>query len=360
MGKKKFKIYKLKFTSPIHLSRGKGDDDYSKSEEFIHSDTLKSALFSTAILLNPDLNEKYLGEKYFSSFKVSSTFPYYKDTLFLPKPKGKLPFSDVSEKSPTYDFKKDIKKLSFIEFDLFLKFFKNKYNKLFINNLDFTILSHKYLVSPAFSETITSSKFNLTNSEVQERVYIRKMNEIHEKNENKFIFSDPYIIDKIYFTEEAGLYFLLEHDNDFDLVFFERTLKELGEFGIGTDRNVGNGQFTLNGLIEKEIDFDDNAEYLMAMSLFLPTKSEVESFTNRCQYKLLMRGGWISNWADLSKLTKNELKKFVYMIDEASIFENNQVLVGKFEDLKPDNSTINHPVWRDGRAIFFPINNIKL
>lgn len=44
MPRKTYRIYKLKFTSPLHISRGKEGNDYSKSDMFIHSDTLKSVV----------------------------------------------------------------------------------------------------------------------------------------------------------------------------------------------------------------------------------------------------------------------------------------------------------------------------
>jgi CRISPR type III-A-associated RAMP protein Csm4 len=371
MSKKTFTIYKLKFTSPLHISRGKDDDDYSKSQNFIHSDTLKSAIFSTAVLLNSELQNETNGENFFNSFLLSSTFPFYKETLFLPKPKGKLLFTDIENEEPSYDFKKDLKKLNFIDSDLFFEFFKTKNEKLILKNDERFVFVSGYLLKPELLENTDKKLFSISKSYIQERVNIRKFHEIFDNTEkDKPLFSDPYIVDKIHFKENTGLYFFLEKTESFDEDFFEKVLKNLGDFGIGTDRNVGNGQFEVIDKQTKDFDFLDNSQYVMNLSLFLPTENEVEKFTENCQYKLVKRGGWISNIIDLEVLN-NEIieqnkknverkKKSVNMIDEASVFENNFEFKGKYVNLNPDKNEIKHPIWREGRAIFIPINNIKI
>lgn len=366
---KKFKIYKLKFASPLHLNSSFESDDLSKSEVIAHSDMLKSALFSTAAILKPELQRPNEGEKFFESFIISSAFPYYDKLLFLPKPKGKLPLSDKESSDSNYDFKKKLKKISYIDFDLFFELYGKKISDLFLfDEKNYAIFSnllihskHKNLfISDADKE---NKSFNLTVQAIQERVYIRKPYEVkvfEKRGSKSFKFSDPFIIERIYFKEKAGLYFILEYENDnFDLNFFELTLKTLGEFGIGTDRNVGNGQFVIESSEERSVEVDENSQYVMNLSLYLPTKEEVEKFTENAQYKLLLRGGWISNIPDLFQVKKHEIKKYIYMIEEASAFERNYTFKGKIENLKPDNSAYDHPVWRDGRSIFLPINNVN-
>lgn len=355
MSQKTFTIYKLKFTSPLHISRGKDDDDYSKSNKFIHSDTLKSALFSTAILLKPEMQKQENGELFFNSFLLSSAFPYYKDTLFLPKPKGKLPITNIKDNEPSYDFKKDLKKVSYIDLDLFFELFNTNITKLINTDEICFKITGEFIVKPNFEE---KKDFKIYKSEVQERVYIRKFNEIYDPHDKKYIYSDPYIVDKIYFLENSGVYFILEEKENFDKEFFKNVLEHLGEFGIGTDRNVGNGHFVIEKIETKNLKFSLNANYLMNLSLYLPTKEEVEKFTKVCQYKIIKRGGWVSNIVDLEMFKKGQLKKSIYMIDEASIFENNFEYVGKVVDLRTED--INHPVWREGRSLFIPINNINL
>ena len=47
------------------------------------------------------------------------------------------------------------------------------------------------------------------------------------------------------------------------------------------------------------------------------------------------------------------------MFTEGSLFYGNKDRQGKIVDLRPDNkllkgNEINHPIWRDGRALFIP------
>lgn len=350
---KKFHVYKLKFTSPLHISRGYYDD-YSKSDLVIHSDTLKSAIFSTAILLNPDLTKPNVGELFFNSFLLSSTFPFYKDALFLPKPKSKIPIPDNGVIS-SYDLKKKFKKINYLDFDIFCDFFIAG-KPINIDGKSFDLLD-QYLIKTDPNTKYTQNEFIIYKSEVVERVYIRKMHEIFDETErNKPIFTDPFIIDKIFFMENSGLYFLLEEKENFDSEFFIKVLKNLGDFGLGTDRNIGNGQFIVEKYFIKNIEIPLGSNFFMNLSLFLPTEEEVEKFTPKCQYRIIQRGGWLSNFRDIEIYEKNQIKKSVYMIEEGSIFENNYDFQGKCVDLRTNN--IDHPVWRDGRAIFIPIRNI--
>lgn len=383
---KKYKIFKLKFTSPLHISRGKDDDDYSKTEKFIHSDTLKSAIFSTAVLLNTDLQNEKLGEKFFNSFLVSSLFPYYQKNLFLPKPKGKLQFTDNNDSEPSYEFKKDLKKLNYIDLDLFMDFFLIKNDKYINPNDQKYLIAGSYLIKPEILEEkkncnkkedenlkekkCKQNQFSVYTTSVQERVYIRKYEEIFKNTDkDKPNFTDPYIVDKLHFKPDTGLYFLLEQTNEFDEAFFQKVLKNLGDFGIGTDRNIGNGQFEVLEPENVEFNIPDKSEFLMNLSLFLPTEEEVKQFTENCQYKLIKRGGWISNIPDMEILNQEAInqkqkvvrkKKSVNMIDEASVFENNFDFKGKIINLNPEKNDIKHPIWREGKAIFIPINNIKI
>ena len=78
-----FQVYKLKFKSGFHVD-DYGNQSYSQSQDFIHSDTLSSALLSIWALREPEK----IGETAKSPpYLLSSAFPYYKETFFLPVPK---------------------------------------------------------------------------------------------------------------------------------------------------------------------------------------------------------------------------------------------------------------------------------
>lgn len=351
----KARIYKLKFTSPLHINKSKGSDDYSRSDKFIHSDTLKSALFSKALLLDPELHFVEKGYDFFKSFIVSSTFPYYKNILFLPKPKGILPFKEHAQTQSSFDFHKNLRKISFIEWHLFVDAFCNSTNVA--TDIEVQLIkSWKCIVRADNKFTIHNSDYEkeIILTSTQERVYIKNYEVSAISNSQR---TDPYIVERIFFREEAGLYFILKAEQGFDYAFFEKTLRTLGDYGIGTDRNVGNGQFEVIEFFDIDLPYLDKATYCTNLSLFIPKREEIDLFGETCQYKLLQRGGWISNVIDLEYMDKHVLKKSVFMIEEGSLLMNNQ-FVGKIVDLRPD--TFSHPVWRDGRSVFLPINNIKI
>ena len=78
-----FEVYELDFgNAPLHLSRGKSNT-YTDSDNSLHSDSIKSAIFATAIDL---FGATKATKTYFDSFKVSSAFPMVKNKYYLPKP----------------------------------------------------------------------------------------------------------------------------------------------------------------------------------------------------------------------------------------------------------------------------------
>ena len=99
----RFKIYKLRFTTPLHL----GDEraDYDNTLQTYHSDSMYAAI--TAVLAKTGKNVPGNGDW---GFQISSLFPYYQkgnDTVyFLPKPKKQDDFVP--------EIRKDVKKIETI------------------------------------------------------------------------------------------------------------------------------------------------------------------------------------------------------------------------------------------------------
>ena len=75
-------IYKLKFQSGFHVD-DLGNESYSQSADFIHSDTLSSAVLSVWALRQP---EKIEGIAKAPPYLLSSAFPFYDEIFFLPLP----------------------------------------------------------------------------------------------------------------------------------------------------------------------------------------------------------------------------------------------------------------------------------
>ncbi|MEA3494436.1 MAG: type III-A CRISPR-associated RAMP protein Csm4 [Bacteroidota bacterium] len=329
-----FELVKLKFTSPLHLSRGQ-TDFYDKSETIIHSDTIKSALFSCAkVLFQESITKDFL-----ESFLISSAFPFNEDDYFFPKPISDIPLRINDIKGKAKENKK-LKKLDFlnkyffektINADEFFDVSKNNFSK-----------NGKFLVKE-------NQQVNIFESEVQQRLVMPKGEEDNPT---------PYYVDRLFFRNNTGLYFLLKaNDNKIRNVIID-SLELLSQQGIGTDRNVGNGQFDFELVKDFKINVPDKSNSQMTLSLFLPQNHEISDDTlKNSRYQLLKRGGYISSPENMDILTFR--KKSVYMFKEASVFPLKK-LQGKILDLKPDNvQGLNHEIWRDGKAIFIPLKIIS-
>ncbi len=329
---KKYKLIKLKFETPLHLSRGQ-TEDYDISDEIIHSDTLSSALFAVAMQIMPDkvINEP---EKFFDSFRISSAFPFYCDEYFFPKPMLKLNI-DISDKEKE-KAPKLFKKLTYISKSVFEKLIAGE--KVATKSAQYSE-NGKFLCSEQ-----TGKDFMICKKQIHERVQISHNNEVDAK---------PYYIERMFFGENAGLFCMIDCENEQFYKDIVSCFRFLGEQGVGTDRNVGNGIFTIE---ETSIDFNlpEKANAWLNLSMYLPEKSECDEFADNkhSSWLIVKRGGYIAG------STNNEFislrKKSVYMMREGGIICSKIIPSGKIVNLKPENKHT-HNVWRSGRALFLPV-----
>lgn len=356
MAEKKFIVVKLYFKSGLHLSQGK-EDNYDRSQMRLHSDTLKSALFVAALGLFPELSMENYEESdteesfpyqraFFRQFRVSSAFPFLdhrgKTLYFLPKPLKGFNLELLNEEG--IEDRKLYSKIQYMEKDTLLDAFQGK---LVLDGTSNYSDDRKFL-----AKGVDLTKGKIFRNEVQQHVAIPRTGDED---------GSPFHVDKIFFEKGAGLYFLLEADDEKWVNKVAAALRLLGDSGMGTDRTMGGGQFSAK--IEKEPfawPFDEEkADFQMNLSLYWPRKEEVAAITDAA-YKLTRRGGFLANPSDNSHLTIR--KKSVYMFEEGGVFPAGHQLKGRVGDLCPDNSllkkagipTVNHPVWRDGQAIFLP------
>jgi CRISPR type III-A-associated RAMP protein Csm4 len=354
----KLKLIKLNFTSPLHLGSGK-PDFYGKSETRLHSDTIKSAIFSTALLF-----DNSLGLEFFNSFKVSSAFPYSGDSLFFPVPdmpinelieKFVINFDCEGSKRSDYDKGKIVKKIKYLDKTQYQKFINGEKINVEIRekNDEYQQLISGYLLSVF----VKAKDFKISRNEVNQRVYVSRMAEILASEENNPKFSDPYYIDKIYFHKNAGLFFLINIDDNKYFEVIKKAIELLEDMGLGTDRNVGNGQFKASNE-ELDLEVPSESQLQTNLSLFVPEEDElegimqIEDIEDKMYYTLIERGGYISNFMDSHSGTL--LKNPVMMFSEASVFPNLK-LNGKTVDVTPEAMKSKHNVWRDGSSIFIPV-----
>lgn len=92
--------------------------------------------------------------------------------------------------------------------------------------------------------------------------------------------------------QQAGLYFLLKGDDQ----LLEGPLRFLEHYGIGGDRSTGRGRFDISAIKDFELKEPDEANAVMALSLYYPTEKERTFYQNVedrvLNYKLVERKGW--------------------------------------------------------------------
>lgn len=332
MAKQTFNIYKLHFTSPLHL--GDARDDYGVSLKTIASDTMYAALISCLAKLGEEIpKDGDLG------CTISSLFPFYqKDkedknaVLFFPKP---LKQTLLPSKKAVEDRKK-IKKVAWLAASYFTKILQGEqlFNEQTIGG---NAIQGEYMTDAPIDKDFISSQ-------VSPRVTVSR-----DFSED----AKPFYMDRVAFKGYSGLFFIA----DGDVSLLERALNLLQHEGIGTDRNVGNGYFEY----EKdtiEIDMPDAADFAMSLSSFVPdSKEQLQALldSDDVAYDFQRRGGWITTPPN-NTLRKN----VIYAFTAASVFkcqcDSIETLGRVGINLKPDLPMVEHPVWRCGRALFLPIN----
>lgn len=314
-----YTVVKMKEMTPLHIGTGKENYDFSSST--LHSDTISSALAAIRVKCG---NEKDI-EAFMNSFCISSAFPYIGDSFFLPRPQGELKIKIAD--CPEYTSRKKLKAIKFIELSLWKEIIQGKTISIENNQL--------------------KDGFLMPKNGVFEQPYKSQINQRVAVPRDEYGNTNPFFFDWTYFNQNAGLYCLIKADS---------TIREellnlfvfLGEAGIGTDKNIGGGKFSV-GVDEITLpDFDSGVS--MLLSLYIPTENEISSVIDleASRYELLLRGGYMagSSVNDFGHLHK----KSIYMFNAGSLIVHSASLKGKIVDLQPldYHDTRMHPVYRSG------------
>lgn len=333
-----YKIFKLRFTSPLHIADRHEDNGISLKT--IQSDTLYAALMSCLVKTGvaiPDNGD--LG------FTVSSLFPYFqrgedgKPFYFLP-----MPMQARMSELTNVSMAKKVKNVQWVDADLYAKVLSGE--SFFDGNDEyFPCIQESYLTKASLPEDANGSK-EFVKSEVSQRVTLQSRTWEED--------AMPYYVDKVIFRYDSGLYFLAEGDT----ALLEKALRVLAIEGIGTDRNVGFGFFDFS-VDSLTLELPNEANHQVTLSLFIPESKEqlhelLES--DNVAYDFVRRGGWITTYP-YNTLRKNVIYGFM----PGSVFslpqQQTETAIGKIVNLKPEigELTPTHPVWRNGRAMMLPI-----
>ncbi|MBO7610440.1 MAG: type III-A CRISPR-associated RAMP protein Csm4 [Muribaculaceae bacterium] len=319
-----FKIIKMTEMSPMHI--GLGRDSYDVSAGTLHSDTLTSALAAMRAMKGNDGDLP----QFLESFALSSAFPYYKDTLFLPKPAGKLnvTVNGWEEK----DYRKLLKKVKYVALPLWTELIKGTEQVVERNQLH-----GEYLLNSPDADFVPPMV-----SDIHQRVTVPRTDNLN---------ATPFAFEWTFFRENCGLYCLLDAENEEIENEVIGLFDELGEQGIGSDRNVGGGHFKIDSNEAIMIPEVTDSNATMLVSMYIPTEQELPMLNvDKSRYQLLKRGGFIagSSIDNLRHLRKNT----IYMFTAGSVFNTSASVAGKVVDLRPawtDGDL--HPVYRSGKAL---------
>jgi len=333
-----YKIYKLHFTSPLHIADRHADS--SNSLKTIQSDTLYAALMSCLAKTGTTIpDDGDLG------FTVSSMFPYYqrgkdgKPVYFLPMPM-QARMAELTDVSVA----KKVKKIRWVDAELYAKVLSGE---SFFDGTDkyYSYIQESYLSETALPEDGEGSR-EFVKSEVSQRVTLQSRTGEED--------AKPYYVDKIIFRYDSGLYFLAEGNTG----LLEKALHVLAVEGIGTDRNVGFGFFDYSADC-LTLELPKDANHQIALSLLIPESKEQLSellSSKEVAYDFTRRGGWITTYPYTSLR-----KDVIYGFTPGSVFaipqQQTGMLIGKMVNLKPKigDLTPNHAIWRNGKSIMLPI-----
>ncbi len=363
MSKSNLYTVRLRMLGGLHLARGKSD--FVTGFDLLHSDTLKSAMLVAAAQIHDQ--PESLGRAWLEDFNVSSGFYYWIDPqtkeveYFFPKPA----ISSV-------DFRYTPLGKAYSETE--------KHNAKLNRGLEF--VGRSYMEKICRGEIPTANQQQLSEdgrflSDTWGNASAPKTgNQPKQQSDKKDLFlykevveqrvtiprggtedAEPYFIERRFFRDNTGVFFLLECDNADKLQELKICLNVLGEQGIGLDRSTGNGQFEV--LPIERFDWPDvvGAGHQYALSLFCPAQETLETngFLQESYYKLVKRGGWITSSSDGKNLGSYR-KKSIYMFAEGAVFPYAQgvKLEGTIVNTRPQVALEGHEILRDGRAIFLP------
>lgn len=351
------RVWKLKPRAHFHL--GEKEAILEQTSDYIHSDTLFSAICNAYRLLYGEEELRNMLELFKGRdppFLISSAFAYADKIFTLPLPLSidwdKYVDREVVErlnagreekgKKDNFDILKMLKKVKFVSEQIFRSVTKEERGiKDYINDKN---IIQGILFDDAEVEGLRK-RFD-----VRENKDIKILEEKEVPRvviDRKTSSSNIYHFGEISFARNCGLYFLM----DLRLKEYEKKVKAairvLGDEGIGGDRTYGKGLFKVE--FEKmELDMEPKPHFV-TLSLYYPREDEVSTVMDG-YYELMKRGGWI-----YSVYAKSLRRRTVRMLAEGSVFKSaDKDLYGGLANVKPEGIDL-HEVYRYGFAFAVPV-----
>ncbi len=306
-----YSLYKLKFSTGLHIGKSTGGPSLDAGQMTIHSDTIFSALCCESVKrgLLDHLREYFVN----NTLIISDALPYFVDELFLPKP---IIYIKRSRQNEDPGVKKLLKSVEYIPLSLFSEYMQG----LGGMDIDYTSLNY------SFGSMIVDTRVSIKDSTQP----------------------TPYNMAYWRFNKDAGLYIIVNSKDDAALELFEDILSGLGVSGIGGKQSAGLGKFSLHKspVPPKLLNIlsDDEAEYQMLLGVALPVDEELEDVLEGGWYSTIRRGGYIRSDTYSPMQLK---KKTIYALAPGSCIMKR--FAGDMLDIS-DNGL--HPVWRNCNTLF--------
>ncbi len=303
-------IYKLHFSTPVHF----GKKALSDSEYSLCSDTVFSALCSEAINGGIDVLNDLVMKARSGCIVLSDALPYIEDDYLLPKPYIYVEHKDDIDSSVVRKAYKNLKFVSFHDYDDYLMGRFDIANAPSINELGVESLK------------VSASIRN-------------------DDNETR-----PYEIGTYAFNANCGLYIILGFERGADELI-DSLMQHLSLSGIGGKRSSGYGRFTFEKTSPDKILVDKltgDGTVSVLINTALPKEEELEESLQGAQYSMIKRSGFVSsvNYADSWQRKKDQI-----LFKSGSCFA--KVFTGDVYDVSAGAGR--HPVYRYGKPMFLRI-----
>lgn len=311
------RIVRLNFLSPVHFGSGR----LSSGDFTCDAAAIYSALFIEALRLGKA--EELQDSVITGNLQISDAFPFIGESLYLPKSAIAMQRNDSTSRNPNqqdYREKKAYKNLSHIRTSSYTSYLSGDFNPL-----------DEYHTFRLLGRSSMSTKVNLT------REY---------KDE-----ADPYAVGAYTFSDNAGLYFIVEGSYD-----LSDLLDSLQYAGLGGKRTTGYGRFNFS--IE-EVDPRNEVKRGMAdmftdcqpfgnllLSSAVPRPDELcDALLAGARYVLKRKGGFVQS-ASHQGTPQKKREKYVFV--PGAVFE--KVFEGDVFDVAP--KSVGHPVYRYAKAMW--------
>lgn len=350
-------LLKCKPNAQFHFGRitlGEDATNLDDTSDYLHSDTLFSAIINTAAMLDNEKANELVENFENGNLTISSAFYCLeigeKWIYFLPKP---VTCSILELPKSEQEFHKKYKKVAFISQAVWQKGIEPKdWNSecIFIQD---RFLIHQDELQEYKTEEIEKlqifSKISLPKVKVSTQ---NPNNRLYNQTNISIADNKPLKIDKKEILPNVHFYFLVkEKNNNYETKHYKKLkliLEILADTGIGGERSVGCGK--LEGIEIKENSFaieEVNQNGFGTLSLTIPKDKEFETIE---YYDLITRGGRATG----NKISDTQIERLkrIKMLKEGAVLKTE--IIGKTESIKPKKNE--NPFLRNGLCFSLPLH----